>query len=53
MSERMLDEIREKNKMVERVEQLEIYLGLTERTTFTTYDVQKMLDYIRNGKGWI
>lgn len=54
MSERMLEEVREHNRMVARVRAIEGYLDNTDRRTFTVYEVQKIVMYIKSGgEGWI
>lgn len=40
-------------KMLDRVEEIEEYLGNTERKTFTAYEVLKMVVHVKLGGGWL
>ena len=53
MSEAMLEEIRDYNRILRRIRNIKEYLGLTTRVTFTNLQVAQMIKHIEDGDGWL
>ena len=54
MSERLLERERAHNRMIARVVDIDEYLdGVDDKREFTKYEVQRMLNHIIEGGGWI
>jgi hypothetical protein len=53
-SEQDIERLREHNRMISRLAEVEWYMdGAGNTRTFTKYAVQKMLQHVRLGGGWI
>ena len=53
-SEQDIERLREHNRMISRLGEVEEYLdGAGDSRTFTKYAVQKMLQHVRLGGGWL
>lgn len=53
MSERMLEELREYHKMLERLEEIQGFLDNCEFKKFTVEDARKCIKHIKDGSGWL
>jgi hypothetical protein len=53
MSEAMLEEIRDYNRILVRIKQIQDYLELTERSVFTSSQVAQIVKHIEDGSGWL
>lgn len=54
MNEQMLEQLRERQRMLNRIDELNNYLGRSDTPRKYTYEeVMKMLNHILRGGGWL